>query len=230
MKITFNRLLPFATIVAVSTLAVQWVIGQQPGTPPPAIGAQPPAAAEQDLSDFPPKKFDPRRYDAIFRKKPFEGEVIPVTETKEVEDWSKDLILRAVTRIGGKYVVHVENKSLVKDEDPEKRRKARMRIVEGSTDLPLTIQTVKPHRDPLQVEVVVVSGSGTGSKTATLKYDAAELKKAKTSPNTRKPPAGKAPTTTRRVTTTKPGTPRTARPTTTPGKRRVIMPPGLNKK
>lgn len=184
------------------------------------------AAEETGASDFPPKRFDPRRYDAIFRKNPFMQEVVPVAEEKVEDPWADDLILRAVTRIGGKFVVHVENTKLIGDEDPEKRRQAHRRLVEGQADGALRIQSVKPHRDASQVEVVLASGSGASVKTATVKYSDKQLKSKAIA--AKKPATPGRPTTTRRTTPTR-STPSTKR-TTTPGKRRVILPPGLQGK
>lgn len=203
--------------------------GQTPNPPAgsPAIGGgNVPAAADSEFqSDFPPRKFDPRRYDAIFRRNPFMQEVVPSKGPVAEDPWADGLELRAVTRIGGKFVVHVENTKLAKDEDREKRRMAYHRLVEGDDREALRIQTVKAHRDPSQVEVVVATGVGTRAKTATIKYSDKQLK-AK-APKTVKPPKPGQPTTTRRTVTPRPTTPTTRRPTATPGKRRVILPPGL---
>ncbi|MFT5187092.1 MAG: hypothetical protein ACI9DF_003406 [Verrucomicrobiales bacterium] len=201
--------------------------GQAPSLPPgPGDAdpvANPEAAAENVTPSFPPKRFDPRAYDAIFRRNPFMQEVVPVQEEAGPDDaWAEGLILRAVTRIGGQFVVHVENTKLVGDDDREKRKMAYHRLTEGQTSGDLRIQTVKPHRDPEQVEVVIATGAGTSVKTATIKYSDKQLK-AKAQP---KPPTPGRPQTTRR-TTPRPNTPTTNRPTTTPGKRRVILPPGL---
>lgn len=194
---------------------------------PPAPGANAanvPSVESEFQSDFPPRKFDPRRYDAIFERNPFMQEVVPAPKDAAEDPWAEGLELRAVTRIGGKYVVHVENTKLTKDEDREKRKMAYHRLVEGDGKEALRIQTVRAHRDPSQVEVVVATGAGTSVRTATIKYSDKQLK-AKTP--AAKPTPGK-PTTTRRTVTPRPTTtPTTRRPTATPGKRRVILPPGL---
>ncbi len=182
-------------------------------------------ASESEFdTDFPPRKFDPRRYDAIFRKNPFMQEVVPAAKEAPNDPWADGLQLRAVSRIGGKFVVHVENTKLTKDEDREKRKMAYHRLVEGDEGEALRIQTVRPHRDPSQVEVVVATGTGTNVKTATIKYSEKQL--AAKAPQVQPPKPGQ-PRTTRRTVTPRPTTPTTKRPTTTPGKRRVILPPGL---
>lgn len=185
------------------------------------------AAEETGASDFPPKRFDPRRYDAIFRKNPFMQEVVPVAEVKAEDPWADDLILRAVTRIGGQFVVHVENTKLVGDEDPKMRRMAYHRLVEGQASGDLRIQSVKPHRDAAQVEVVLATGSGASVKTATVKYSEKQLKAPKAPAKGRPTPGGP---TTRRTVTPATNKPTTTKRSTTPGKRRVILPPGLQGK
>ncbi len=203
-------------------------VGQTPTASNQNIGATDAAAADDGTaSDFPPKKFDPRRYDVIFRKNPFMQEVVPVTEEKAEDPWADNLTLRAVTRIGGNFVVHVENTKLVGDEDPAQRRLAHHRLVEGQSG-DLRIQSVKPHRDPAQVEVVLAMGSGASVKTATVTYSAKQLTK-KTPAANKRPTPGK-PTTRRTVPTSRSKTPTTTKRSTTPGKRRVILPPGLQGK
>ncbi len=225
MKTFLWTLLPLS-VIGVAALA------QQPGmpgqTPPPGAAAAPGQMIDDaETGDFPPKRFDPRRYDAIFQRNPFMQEVVPVVEEAGPDDeWAKPLMLRAVSRIGGNFVVHVENTQLVKDEDPDKRRMAYHRLVQGQDDEKLRIREVKPHRDPSQVEVVVETGRGANVKTATLTYSDKQLK-AKAPTVAKKPPTPGRPQTTRRTVTPRPTTPTTRRPSTTPGKRRVILPPGL---
>lgn len=184
-------------------------------------------------SDFPPRKFDRRRYDAIFQQNPFTREVVPVDAPKEEDPWAEGLELRAVTRIGGKYVVHVENTKLTIDPDHEKRKMAYHRLVEGDDREALRIETVRPHRDPSQVEVVVATGSGAQSKIATLTYSQKQLA-AKASPKVTPPQPGQA--NQARTTTRRTVMPRRAPSTPTPRnsnsnnqnpRRRVILPPGL---
>ena len=156
-----------------------------------------------------------------------------VAEDKPVEEdpWADDLILRAVTRIGGRYVVHVENTKLVGDQDPEQRKLAHHRLVEGSNSGKLRIQSVKPHRDPSQVEVVLATGSGAAVKTATVQYSEKQLAAKTPTPRPTGNTKGKATTTRRPVpTTTRTTTTPTTKRSTTPGKRRVILPPGLQGK
>ena len=226
MKTTTPLLLALPAILALVSLSV----GQTPKAANNNIGVSGASAAADGgtASDFPPKKFDPRRYDAIFRKNPFMQEVVPVAEEKAEDPWADDLIVRAVTRIGGIYVVHVENTKLVGDEDPAQRRLAHHRLVEGQTSGDLRIQSVKPHRDASQVEVVLATGSGASVKTATVKYSDKQLK-AKASTANKRPTTGR-PTTRRTVPTTRKTTPTTTKGSTTPGKRRVILPPGLRGK
>lgn len=226
MRTTTSLLLALPVLLA-------WVglsIGQTPNASNQNIGGTGAAAPADSgtASDFPPKKFDPRRYDAIFRKNPFMQEVVPVAEEKPDDPWADNLIIRAVTRIGGNYVVHVENTKLVGDEDPAQRRLAYHRLVEGQNSGDLRIQSVKPHRDASQVEVVLATGSGASVKTATVKYSEKQLK-AKAAPAKARPTPGK-PTTRRTVPTTRKTTPTTTKRSTTPGKRRVILPPGLQGK
>ena len=155
-------------------------------------------------------------------------EVVPVAEEKPDDPWADNLIIRAVTRIGGNYVVHVENTKLVGDEDPAQRRLAHHRLVEGQSG-DLRIQSVKPHRDASQVEVVLATGSGASVKTATVKYSDKQLK-AKAQTAKARPTPGR-PTTRRTVpATTRAKTTPTTKRSTTPGKRRVILPPGLQGK
>lgn len=207
-----------------------FTVGQTPDDPNQDIGAADDSAnvEEEAASDFPPKKFDARRYDAIFKRNPFLQEVVPVAEEKAEDPWADSLTLRSVSRIGGQFVVHVEDTKLAGDEDPDKRRQAYHRLTEGQSAGDLRIQSVKPHRDPAQVEVVLVTGSGAAVKTATIKYGDKQLKP-KAPPATARPTPGQPnPSTTRRpvAPTTTPDTSRS----TTPGKRRVILPPGLQGK
>ena len=187
-----------------------------------------PAAAEEEADDdFPPRKFDARRYDAIFQKDPFMNEVaIEAKEEEKLDEWAKGLVIRAVTRITGKYVVHVEDTTLKNEKDPEKLKMRYHRLVEGDNSAQLRVQSVRPHRDPTQVEVVVLKGAGSAAQTATIKYNEKEI----VAKAAARPPVNRAPNTSRSVPTptrgAKPAT-TTRRPTTTPGKRRVIMPPGL---
>ena len=202
--------------------SVSLALGQTPSIPGVPGGEGESPATEESSEDitpsFPPRKFDPRRYDAIFRRNPLMQEVVPAQEEAGPDDaWAEGLILRAVTRIGGQFVVHVENTKLVGDEDREKRKMAYHRLTEGQSGNELRIQSVKPHRDPEQVEVVLATGVGTSVKTATIKYSDKQLK---ATPQV-KPPTPGRPQTTRRTV------PRPNTPTTTPGKRRVILPPGL---
>ena len=198
-------------------------VGQSPEAPGAPANAE--AAGTPVSQDFPPKKFDPRRYDEIFQRNPFMQEVLQVKPSAPDNTWAEGLIVRAVTRIGGHYVVHVENTKLTKDPDIEKRRKAYHRLVEGQGGEPLRIQSVSAHRDPRQVEVVVATGQGSRVKTATIRYDDKQL----TAKAPRTPSKSRAPTTAKRasprVPTRKPS-PRTPNST----KRRVVMPPGISPK
>lgn len=111
-------------------------------------------------NDFPPKAFEPARYEAIAERDPFGGAIVSSPIPTLADDWSKGLVLRAVTRIEGRYVVHVSN---------AKSKKA-FRLVEGEGKSDLKILSVKPHRDPAQVQVVVESHRGDEAKVATLRY------------------------------------------------------------
>lgn len=213
--------LPAAGLVLASVV----VLGQSPALP--AQNGDPGASAEETESDFPPKRFEPRRYDAIFKKNPFMQEVVPVEEETPDDPWADGLELKAVSRIGGKFVVHVANTKLVGDEDREKRKMAYHRLVEGDDREALRIQSVKPHRDPAQVEVIVATGAGSNVKTAAITYSEQQLKAS--APAQVKPPQagqGRRPTTTRRTVNPRSRRPTTNRTQATP-KRRVILPPGL---
>jgi hypothetical protein len=125
--------------------------------------------------DFPPVKFDPRRYDTVVEKNPFMYDiVVKATVNPRKDPWADNLVIKAVSRINGLYVVHVEDTKLVEDPDPEKRKQAHSRLVEGQLG-DLRLQSVKPHRDPAQVEVVLITGEGESAKTATVKYDVKQL-------------------------------------------------------
>ncbi|MCH1507101.1 MAG: hypothetical protein L7V86_26215 [Verrucomicrobiales bacterium] len=124
-------------------------------------------------TDFPPKKFNPSRYEVIWKKNPFLSEVAVVGEPSEdVESWAKGFVLRSVTRVSAKYIVHVENTSPPKAKDPVK---GAVRYHSLTEDTPsrhgLTIVRVKAHRDPSQVEVTVGKMIGDVMKEATIKYD-----------------------------------------------------------
>ena len=190
-------------------------VGQSPEGPGAAANAE--AAGAPVSQDFPPEKFDPRRYDEILQRNPFMQEVLQVKPSAPDNAWAEGLIVRAVTRIGGRYVVHVENTKLVKDADIEKRRMAYHRLVEGQGGDALRIQTVRAHRDPRQVEVVVATGKGTRVKTATIKYDEKQLtaKAAQKIP----PRSGGTRTTRRGPSSSKPPTPQRPGPN-----RRVVLP------
>ena len=221
MKILFEPSWKLLLLLGAGVFAavLPLVIGQ---TTTPATTAE-----EAGGDDFPPRKFDARRYDAIFQKDPFMNEVaIQAKDDGAKDEWAKGLVVRAVTRITGKFVVHVEDTTLKNEKDPEKLKMRYHRLVEGDNQAGLRVQSVKPHRDPTQVEVVVLKGAGGAAQTATIKYNEKDIvAKARA-----KPPVKRAPSTSRRVpTTTRSSRPSTAKPkpTTTPGKRRVIMPPGL---
>ena len=114
-------------------------------------------------NDFPPKAFDPKRYEAISERNPFGSAIVPEIPAPNA-DWAKGIVLRAVTRIDGHYVVHVEN--TIKGSAWKS-----LRLVEGHEDLELTIKQVKPHRNPAQVEVLVTRSNPAGEpQTATLTY------------------------------------------------------------
>lgn len=140
-----------------------------PGIPDPATNPSAPAdsAPSEEVADFPPQKFEVRRYDAIAKKNPFMKET-QIQGVQETVDWAKDLQLRAVTKLDGKYVVHVENAALKNEKEIEKRRLRFRRIIEGSALDGMTIKEVKPNRDPKLVEVILVNSDG---KTANLKFD-----------------------------------------------------------
>ena len=157
--------------------------------------------------DFPPRKFDASRYEAIWARNPFIAEVVPQDAAEEeIEKWAEGLTLRAVTRIQGKYVVHVEDNALAKEKDPKKLRARYQRLVEdasGASIGGLRIVHVKAHRDPNQVEVTVSKGEGADAKEAVVKYDPKAL--VAKAPAVKKPTAlgnrVPRPTTTRRVVT-----------------------------
>ena len=114
-------------------------------------------------NDFPPKALDPKRYEEISQRNPFGSTIVPEAPAP-TSDWAKGLVLRAVTRIDGHYVVHVENKT------KGSAWKA-LRLVEGHENLELTIKEVKPHRNPAQVEVLGARSNPVGEpQTATLTY------------------------------------------------------------
>ncbi|MGY8690448.1 MAG: hypothetical protein ACKVHP_22265, partial [Verrucomicrobiales bacterium] len=155
---------------------------------------------------FPPRKFDASRYEAIWAKNPFIAEVVPEeTAVEETEKWAEGLILRGVTRIEGKYVVHVEDNALAKEKDPTKQRARYQRLVEdasGASIGGLRIVHVKAHRDPNQVEVTVSKGEGADAREAVVMYDPKEL--AVKAPVVKPPKPGsgvRRPTTTRRTVT-----------------------------
>ncbi len=157
------------------------------------------------FNDFPPRKFEPRRYAQIWNKNPFVSEVtLQAGPTEKPQEWSKGLILRAVSRIQGKYVVHVEDTSLTKEKDPAKARNRYQRLVQDAPNASsggLRIVRVKAHRDPHQVEVTVSKGDGSEAEEAVVKYDPKALVVKNTQPQ-RTPsqvPKPGAPTTTRRV-------------------------------
>jgi hypothetical protein len=235
MMKTLTRFISMMAVIGAVSLFAQGPTGPEGSTDTPAPGV---GADSEFQSDFPPRKFDPRRYDAIFRRNPFMQEVVPVEQPKEDDPWAEGLELRAVTRIGGKFVVHVENTKLTNDEDREKRKLAYHRLVEGESKEALRIETVRAHRDPSQVEVVVATGTGARSKTATLTYSQKQLS-AKVPKQIAPPKPGQQtrPTTTRRTVTPR-ATPTPTRPTPRPtttrrtgssntSQRRVILPPGL---
>lgn len=162
--------------------------------------------------DFPPVKFDPRRYDTVVEKNPFMHDIVVKSTVNPRKDpWADNLVIRAVSRINGLYVVHVEDTKLVEDPDPEKRKQAHSRLVEGQLG-DLRIQSVKPHRDPAQVEVVLITGEGESAKTATVKYDEKQL-------------FVKAPATAIKREANKKTTSKTSTRSAVPLKRRVILPP-----
>lgn len=162
--------------------------------------------------DFPPVKFDPRRYDTVVEKNPFMHDIVVKSTVNPRKDpWADNLVIRAVSRINGLYVVHVEDTKLVDDPDPEKRKQAHYRLVEGQLGN-VRIQSVKPHRDPSQVEVVLISGEGESAKTATVKYDEKQL-------------FVKAPVTAIKRAANKRSASKTSTRPAVPLKRRVILPP-----
>lgn len=129
----------------------------------------------ETANDFPPQKFDPGRYKKIWAKNPFVAEVVNKEEAPvEGEEWAKGLILRAVTRIEGKYVVHVEDTALATEKDPLKARGRYQRLVQDEPDQSrgdLRIVRVKAHRDPSQVEVTVSKTAEQDGTEAVVKYD-----------------------------------------------------------
>lgn len=158
-------------------------------------------------SGFPPRKFDPSRYEAIWVKNPFVAQLVPQNTAgeEEPEKWAEGLILKSVTRIGGKYVVHVEDQAMAKEKDWTKQRARFHRLVEDANKASiggLRIVQVKAHRDPNQVKVTVSKGEGADTREAEVRYDP----KALASKPSAKPPS---PTTTKRTVT-----PQTSRPTT----------------
>lgn len=162
--------------------------------------------------DFPPVKFDPRRYDAIVEKNPFMHDIVVKSTVNPRKDpWADNLVIRSVSRINGLYVVHVEDTQLAEHPDPEKRKQAYYRLVEGQL-ADLRIQSVKPHRDAAQVEVILISGKGGSAKTATVKYSKKQLL-------VKVPPAA-----IKRVAD-KRSTSKTSTRSAVPLKRRVILPP-----
>jgi len=112
--------------------------------------------------DFPPKAFDPERYKAISKRNPF-GAILVRPSQPPAADWAKGLVLRAVSRINGHFVVHVEDTSRTNV------RKS-LRLVEGDNRFELAIESVKPHRNPAQVEVIVRKTRAPDVGTATLTY------------------------------------------------------------
>ena len=129
-------------------------------------------------SDFPPKKFKAGRYDAIWQKNPFVSEgVAEIRPDEAVHEWAKGFVLRAVTRIQGKYVVHLENTRPPKVAVASKTTNRYFRLVEDA-DSPsgLSITRVKAHRDPSQVEVMVAFKNGETQSEAVIKYDPRALR------------------------------------------------------
>lgn len=124
-------------------------------------------------TDFPPKKFEASRYDAIWEKNPFTSQVTVIGEPSEdVESWAKGYILRSVTRVNGKYMVHIENTTPPKAKDPVKGAVRYHRLTEDEPSRHgLTIVRVKSHRDPSQVEVTVGKQDGDDVTEALIKYD-----------------------------------------------------------
>lgn len=163
------------------------------------------AQTEESAADFPPKKFDPSRYELIWQKNPFLSEVAIVGEpSEEIESWAKGFVLRSVTRVSGKYMVHVENTSPPKAKDPVK---GAVRYHSLKEDTPsrhgLTIVRVKAHRDPSQVEVTVGKTIDDEVKEAMIKYDPKALA-AKPAP---RPAAQQPPRTATRPATNQAATP-----------------------
>lgn len=141
--------------------------------------AQEAPVSPETANDFPPQKFDPGRYKKIWAKNPFVAEVVNKEEDPvEGEEWAKGLILRAVTRIEGKYVVHVEDTALANEKDPLKARRRYQRLVQDEPDQSrgdLRIVRVKAHRDPNQVEVTVSKTAEQDGTEAVVKYDSKAL-------------------------------------------------------
>ena len=84
------------------------------------------------------------------------------SKTAQVEDtWAKCIIVRALNRIGGKYVVLVEHSTLAKEEDFAKKRLQFQRHEEGASGILgfYRVVHVKPNRDPNQVEVVIATSA-----------------------------------------------------------------------
>ena len=181
------------------------------------LGLSTPVLAQE--SDFPPNEFEPSSYQSIWQLHPFILEVNEPAPIEKIDDWADGIFVRAVNRIDGKYVVHIEDTKLANERDSKKARHRFQRLVEDSSDelaSGLYLVEVKAHRDPLQVEVVIAKLEGQDSKQATVKYDPKLL-----SANLRK--------TGKRITHVV--TPRTPTPNQSGGtkNRKVVMPPGLRR-
>lgn len=169
-----------------------------------------PSAHSQDQDnnqtdgDFPPRPFDARRYEAIWKRNPFLKEVIASdAPEQQTEDWAKGLVLRGVSRIQGRYVVHIEDTTPVSPKAKSTSEAPRsFRLVEGTADGGpdgLTIRAVKAHRDPTQVVVTVAKATGDATGEATVKYDPRAIA-AKPVPRAPSPATTQRPTTTGRAT------------------------------